>query len=259
MEEIIIPHAEDATTEIPTQKIYKLNAIRVGTFLGGPLVAGYFIAQNFKVFKEPGKIKATWIISIAITVFVFGGALMLQNPERIPRYIIPLIYTSAAYFIAQSYQSRKMAKHISAGGQSFYWGRIIVVSLIGMLVTIVPFFAIAYFSDANNTDTVKTYGTVKHEVIFNKENISEAEIDKIAEGLTKSVFFDDAVQKSTYVTKDKTTYRIAISCNSSVKNNGEALAFFVQLQKDMQALFPGNKIIINLVVDSWDNVVKRIE
>lgn len=35
-----------------TVKIYKDRAIWAGTFLGGPLVAGYLIAENFKVFNE---------------------------------------------------------------------------------------------------------------------------------------------------------------------------------------------------------------
>ncbi len=33
--------------EKPKPKIYNYRAIGVGTFLGGPLVAGYFIAENF--------------------------------------------------------------------------------------------------------------------------------------------------------------------------------------------------------------------
>jgi hypothetical protein len=38
--------------EKPMQKIYNTKAIIIGTFLGGPLVAGYFIAENFKAFNE---------------------------------------------------------------------------------------------------------------------------------------------------------------------------------------------------------------
>lgn len=52
-----------------SKKIYKDKAIWVGTFLGGPLVAGYFIAENFKVFGEYGKAKKTWIYAILTTIY----------------------------------------------------------------------------------------------------------------------------------------------------------------------------------------------
>ena len=123
----------------------------------------------------------------------------------------------------------------------------------------IAFFAIAYFTDVTSADTTKTYGMLKHEIVFNKENITEAEIDKIANGLTQTVFFDDALKKSVYVKKEKGMYQIAIPCDISVENSKEAISIFTKLQKDMQALFPNNKIVLNLVVDSVDNVVKRIE
>ena len=48
---------ETLAIKIPTQKIYKNRAIEIATFLGGPLVAGYLIAENFKAFNEPDKSK----------------------------------------------------------------------------------------------------------------------------------------------------------------------------------------------------------
>lgn len=45
------------TEQIPTGKIYKDKTIYIATFLGRPLVAGYLIANNFKVFNEPTKVK----------------------------------------------------------------------------------------------------------------------------------------------------------------------------------------------------------
>ena len=57
----------------PTGKIYKAREIEVGAFIGGPLVAGYFIAENFKVFNQPDKAKRTWVITIIVTILIFGG------------------------------------------------------------------------------------------------------------------------------------------------------------------------------------------
>lgn len=53
-------------------KIYKEKAITFGTFLGGHLVAGHLIAENFKVFGEKDRAKKTWIYTIIATVIIFG-------------------------------------------------------------------------------------------------------------------------------------------------------------------------------------------
>ncbi|MEJ5055640.1 hypothetical protein [Sphingobacterium sp. MYb382] len=37
----------------PAYKIYSDSAITLGTFLGGPLAAGYMMAANFKAFNQP--------------------------------------------------------------------------------------------------------------------------------------------------------------------------------------------------------------
>ncbi len=39
---------ENKNNENSIEKIYKDKAIWVGTFLGGPLVAGYFFSKNYK-------------------------------------------------------------------------------------------------------------------------------------------------------------------------------------------------------------------
>ena len=69
--------------QIPTEKIYKDKEVWVGTFLGGPLVAGYFIAKNFKVFGEADKARKTWVIAIIATMFLFG--ISFYAPYRLIR------------------------------------------------------------------------------------------------------------------------------------------------------------------------------
>ena len=81
---------------IPSQKIYKDKEIYVGTFLGGPLVAGYLMANNFKVFGESNKGKRTWMYTIITTIVIFGGIFLIPNIDKIPNQIIPLIYTGIA-------------------------------------------------------------------------------------------------------------------------------------------------------------------
>lgn len=63
-----------------------------------------------------------------------------------------------------------------------------------------------------------------------------------------------------YVRQAKKFFLQSISIGANLLAlNRQHLELFVQLRNDMQALFPNNKIIFNLVVDTLDNVEKRIE
>lgn len=94
--------------QTPTGKIYKDRAIWVGTFLGGPLAAGYLIAENFKAFNEFDKAKKTWIYAIIATVAVFGGVFLIPDNVKVPNQIIPLIYTAIAYYLVQHFQAQNL-------------------------------------------------------------------------------------------------------------------------------------------------------
>ena len=132
--------------ETTTQKIYKERAIWVGTFLGGPLVAGYLIAENFKVFDQQDKVRTTWIYAIIATVIVFSGVFLIPDTVKIPNQIIPLIYTLIAYQFVQIYQKTNIRTHINAGGQVYGWWRTIGVGLIGLLITVIIVFGLAMFT-----------------------------------------------------------------------------------------------------------------
>ncbi|MES2285235.1 MAG: hypothetical protein V4547_06060 [Bacteroidota bacterium] len=247
--------------QIPTQKIYKDKAIWVGAFLGGPLAAGYIIAENFKVFNERDKAKKTWIYTVIATVLIFGGIFLIPDTVKIPNQIIPLVYTGIAHYLIQHFQGKNISAHINAGGQLYSWWRTMGVGLVGLLIIIVPIFSFAYLSDtlANMGMETKLYGVMKHEIDFDKNNITEGEVDKLADAFTKTTFFDEEVTKYVYPKKVDSNYEISIGCDKSVTSDPDALEPFVQLRNDMQTLFPNNKIIFNLVVDDLDNIVKRLE
>ena len=252
---------ETLNIQTQTNKIYKDKAIWVGTFLGGPLVAGYLIAENFKAFNETDKAKKTWIYAVIATIVIFGGIFLIPDNIKIPNQIIPIIYTAIAYYLVQHFQGKNISSHINSGGQLYTWWRTIAVGLIGLAITITPILGFAFLSDATSqagTDA-RTYGIMKHEIAFDKNNISDIEVNKVADGLTKTTFFDEAVTKYVYVKKVNKDFEISISCDKSVTTNTEALQTFIQLRKELQMFFPDNKIVFNLVVDNLDNIVKQLE
>jgi len=242
------------------QKIYKDKAIRVGTFIGGPLVAGYFIAENFKAFDEPDKARKTWIYTILATIVIFGIAFLIPGNDRSGEFIMPLIYTWTAYYLVIHYQGANITSHINAGGQFYNWGRVILVAVIGLAILLAALFIIGYTAATiTSNELIKTYGTAQSEVLFDKTNISATEVDKIGHAFVDNGLFASSTKIFTYAKKSGSNYEISISCNKTVTTNPQVAEAFTQLRTNMQKNFPQNKIIFNMVVGSLDNVVKRIE
>jgi hypothetical protein len=246
--------------QIQAQKIYRDKSIWLVAFFGGPLAAGYIIAENFKAFNEPQKAKKTWIVTVLTTILIFVCVFSIPDDVKLPNQLIPIIYTAIAYALMQHLQGQRILSHINSGGQLFGWGRTICVGLIGLVITLATILIIAFMAgDFSNSVTTKTYGIMKHEISFEKDNISELEIEKIADGFIKTGFFDQAVTKYVYAKKNGNNYEISISVVEGVENDSEALEPFIELRNDLQTFFVDSKITFNLIVDDLDNVVKQLK
>lgn len=62
---------EDILTPVNNTKLYTVNAIRIATFLGGPWITGYLVAENFKKLGRRDKVAITWILTIVATIIIF--------------------------------------------------------------------------------------------------------------------------------------------------------------------------------------------
>ena len=131
------------------KKIYTGNAVWFGSMLGGPLVAGYLIAENFKAFKEISKAKKTWIYTILATIVIFSTAPLIPNDLNIPKLSIPFLYTAIAYLFVKHFQSKNISAFIVLGGTPFSWLRTIVVSAIGLVTTLILLFVVLFFVTEN--------------------------------------------------------------------------------------------------------------
>ena len=242
-----------------TRKVYKDKEIWVGSLLGGTLAAGYMVAENFKALGEPKKVRKTWIMTIAATLFIFYLIFFAPYLDRIPNNIFTLVWTAIIVVTAQIFQGEKIREYIRLGGQVQSWWKTLAVAAVGIVVTLIPLIGLSFLLSSGTDITIKNYGVMKHEISFDKNNLPEAEADAIAQSLQKLYFFDDEKQKFIYVKKVGSSYEISISADKSIKSNSPAIEWFTNLRNDMQGIFPNNKIIINLVVDDLDNVIKRLE
>jgi hypothetical protein len=147
---IIQSHMEETiVTPIPEYKLYKDRAIFVGTFLGGPLVAGYMAAENFKHIGQPDKVKNTWVIAIAATLVVLGAVFFIPGIEKIPNYIIPFIYTAIARQLVMRQQGNAIKAHVESGGQMYSVWRAVWIGLVGTLMLIALVVILMFVADRN--------------------------------------------------------------------------------------------------------------
>jgi FtsH-binding integral membrane protein len=132
---------------VPISKLYKEGFVTAATFLGGPLVAGYMIAENFKSLNERQKVGITWIYTILATIVIFGTALFMPGIEKVPTYLIPAIYGGIAGSLVRSLQGEKIKKHLANGGELYSIWRTLLISVIGLIVTVALFLLFGVVSD----------------------------------------------------------------------------------------------------------------
>jgi len=119
----------------------------LGTFLGGPLVAGYLAAENFKHLGQQDKVKTAWTIAIIASIIIFGAVFLVPDIDKVPRYIIPLIYTGIAQFLVQKYQGVAIKAHIESGGQTYSVWRSVWIGLVGLVILLAIIFAIVLLTN----------------------------------------------------------------------------------------------------------------
>ncbi len=122
-------------------KVYEERKVYIATFIGGPLVGGYMIANNFKCFGDLKRVRQTWIFTAVIVLFLLIGGFLLAK-SKVPRLSIPFVYSFLAYVIAKYYQEKQINRHLDQGGGWYGWGRTILVALIGLAITMLLSFGI---------------------------------------------------------------------------------------------------------------------
>lgn len=125
-------------------KVYKERFITVATFFGGPLAAGYLMAENFKVFNESQKVAPTYIISILATIVMFAISFMIPDDVNFPNQIIPLTYTGIVYLLIRRFQAQNLENHIKNGGELYSGWRVFGISILVLAITVVPIFALVF-------------------------------------------------------------------------------------------------------------------
>jgi hypothetical protein len=255
MEDIVTNNiTQNALPPKPAGKVYTDRHLYLASFLGGPLAIGYLFSKNYKVFNDDKKAMYTWVVTIIFSVLLLVLIFSLPEERGSADRFIPIIYTAIAVFIFKVLQGKDVDNHINNGGEKQSWGRVVAVSLIGMIILISVIFGYIFLTDSGVK--TKTYGTTKNEILYD-DSISDTEIDELAFALQQTLFFNDEYQQFVYITKHYETIEISIALIENGSDNPEAISYFTTLRDELQLQYTSNPIIINLCAENDYSVVKR--
>lgn len=133
------------------KKIYKDKAMYVASYVGGPLAAGYIIAMNYKAFGDNKNYKRTILLTLVATAVIYTLAFIIPEDVQIANYVFPITYTVLGFFIMRFLQGKQIDEHIKKGGFVFSWGRVFLVGLLWMLITLAFFLPYAIYFYAYET------------------------------------------------------------------------------------------------------------
>lgn len=124
------------------EKIYSKNQIDIATFIGGPLIAGYLISSNFKIFGDKEASKKTLIISLISTVIFFGVLVLLPESitSKIPNISTAIVPILAADFVVRQYQSKKIEEYLKKGYSKASSLGVFGKSVISLIITLISVF-----------------------------------------------------------------------------------------------------------------------
>lgn len=240
------------------RRIYSVHSISIGTFLGGPLVTSYLVAENFKTLGQKDKVAITWTIALVATGVIFGGLFLLPFADKIPNQLIPLVNAGIAYFIAEKAQGTQIKTYLSEAGKEFSKWRAFGISLVGAVITMLPILAYVLLMDTGLPSESKTYGALDHKIYFDDKAITEEEVDRIADVLRVATFFDETSRKEIIVNKEGNKYIIAIPFVKNAWNDPEVLDAYDRLRVDIQRAFTENRIVLHLCSEEDINQVMRV-
>ncbi|UII26294.1 hypothetical protein LVD15_23850 [Fulvivirga maritima] len=113
--------------------------------MGGPIVAGYLLAENFKKLGKSHLVSQTWTYTIFFTLALLLILIFIPEDINIPNIIFPVIEVAIVRYLFTSLQKQDAEAYIESGGEYYGWGRVILISLIGLVITVAAILVLSIF------------------------------------------------------------------------------------------------------------------
>ena len=102
----------------------------MAAFVGSPVAACWCFARNFRQLGQPS-LAQKWLIWGSSGSFIAILLLcVLPFAQKIPHYIIPILYSIAFREVAKRIHGEAVAQHVSNGGRLASWWLVVGISLL---------------------------------------------------------------------------------------------------------------------------------
>jgi hypothetical protein len=126
--------------------------IGVGTFLGGPIAATFFIAENYKNLGDKSTYQKTLIYGTLATIALFAALFLIPETSKIPSQVFPIAYLVSVNAYIQQFQLPLILAHTAAGGKQNSWLRTVGISILFLLITVLIIGAVMYLMGDFNVE-----------------------------------------------------------------------------------------------------------
>lgn len=152
----------------------------VATFFGEPVVAGFLIAKNYKVFGNDDAARDSIFIGILSTILLFIGIFM--NPEyiidKLPKIFFPGVYNAIIAVLVEKLQGQKIKKFLADNEQKASNWQATKYGLLELLIISTFWVAIIFLIPLENQE--KSITIDQNVTLYYSDDIEEVESRKIA-------------------------------------------------------------------------------
>lgn len=193
------------------KKYYSEKQIYASTFFGGPIPAGILIFKNFKRLGDEQKAFYTLLFTFLFTIMLFYGLMQLPDEiaDKLPNILFTSLYTGIVYLIYHRYLADKInVKIVEPENKMSNWN-VTGLTIIGLIINLIIIFAIAFSEPAFPGEKIE-YGELKHELFFDKGDISESNINIVGRVLTDFEYFSNEAKQAVRIEYMESKYMLNI-------------------------------------------------
>lgn len=230
-------------------KIFTKKSIGVATLFGGPIVTGYMISENFKVFDERDKGKQALLNGVLGTVLFFSALMAIPDkymallPNSVANSIFPTLYTLVGVWWMEKVQGQQIKMHLEEGGGTYSGWKAAGIGFIGMIISLAFIFGQAFLVSSFSPEMEGKKILVnenKNRVYY--ESIDSVEVANVIENLKTLKFFDVNYDFYFKIEGKENGYRMLFPAGKDYWNSPEILGHYAAFKSFIEKQIPEKKI-----------------
>jgi hypothetical protein len=113
--------------------VYSPHQIYVASFVGGPLGGAWFLSRNYRALSNATAATRSLLVGCVAVILILPLTFVL--PEKFPNLVIPIAYSFAFYYFANTQFAVDSAQGIRFGKGWRHWTNLIGISIFWLAVT----------------------------------------------------------------------------------------------------------------------------